>query len=81
MRLFCFPHAGGSSAAFHAWTAALPSWPAATEGCHSRSSTMPMCELLLPIIRADLTAFETYTFTEEPPLGCAITAMRGRWHG
>ena len=179
MRLFCFPHAGGSSAAFHGWAAALPEldvcaveypgrWMrlrerpftkvtllataiaddladllrdrhafvghsygalvafevarelrrrgrAATEHLIVSSARAPhllprpdpihalpdaqllshlarrygglpqslvddvdVLQLLVPIIRADLTAFETYTFTEEPPLRCALTAMRGR---
>jgi medium-chain acyl-[acyl-carrier-protein] hydrolase len=37
-----------------------------------------MVQLLVPILRADLTAFETYAFSDEPPLRCPITAIRGR---
>ena len=39
--------------------------------------------LLLPLLRADLTLVETYTYTPAPPLPCALTAsaVRGisRW--
>ena len=34
--------------------------------------------MVVPIIRADITAFETYTFRDEPPLPCPITALCGR---
>jgi surfactin synthase thioesterase subunit len=34
--------------------------------------------LALGILRADLEALETYTCEHEPPLPCAITALRGR---
>jgi medium-chain acyl-[acyl-carrier-protein] hydrolase len=37
-----------------------------------------MVQLMVPIIRADMTAFETYTFSAEPPLRSPITAMRGQ---
>lgn len=33
--------------------------------------------LLLPMLRADFTASETYEFTEGPPLTCPITALGG----
>ncbi len=33
--------------------------------------------LLLPSIRADFTAYESYRYQPEPPLGCPITAMGG----
>ncbi|MEV7909371.1 thioesterase II family protein [Streptomyces griseus] len=34
-------------------------------------------KLLLPMLRADFTASETYEFTEGPPLTCPITALGG----
>ncbi|MFD5556445.1 thioesterase II family protein [Streptomyces sp. NPDC127068] len=34
-------------------------------------------KLLLPILRADFTASETYAFTEGPPLTCPVTALGG----
>ncbi|MEU6485835.1 alpha/beta fold hydrolase [Streptomyces sp. NPDC046887] len=34
-------------------------------------------KLLLPMLRADFTASETYTHTERPPLTCPITALAG----
>jgi medium-chain acyl-[acyl-carrier-protein] hydrolase len=178
-RLFCFPHAGGGSAAFHPWVAAFPMFdvcaveypgrwtrvrePAftnlrqlvtsiadgldellvephvfvghsygalvayelarelrrrgiqATEHLFAASARaphllpwtepirrlpdpqfvaeldrrygrLPRCvlesvdvlQMVLRIIRADLTAFETYAFYDEPPLRCRITALRGR---
>ena len=179
LRLFCFPHAGGGAAVFHAWSAALPTldvcaleypgrWSRLAEApCASlrilassiaddladllqgryalfghsygaliafevarevrrrgrrlperlfvsaaRAPQLPrphdpiaalpdapfvaalacrygalppailaspeLLELLVPVIRADLTAFETYTFRQEAPLPCPITALRGR---
>ena len=33
--------------------------------------------LLVPIIRADFTISETYTYSDEPPLSCPITAFGG----
>lgn len=33
--------------------------------------------LLLPLLRADLTLVETYTYTPAPPLPCALTAFGG----
>ncbi|HSM56062.1 MAG TPA: alpha/beta fold hydrolase [Candidatus Sulfomarinibacteraceae bacterium] len=33
---------------------------------------------MLPVVRADLTLFETYAYEEGPPLRCAITALGGR---
>lgn len=36
-----------------------------------------LLQLLLPAIRADLTAYETYVYQAEPPLDCSITAFAG----
>ncbi len=36
-----------------------------------------LMELLLPILRADFEALETYIYVEEPPLECAIAAFGG----
>jgi medium-chain acyl-[acyl-carrier-protein] hydrolase len=36
-----------------------------------------LMELVLPKIRADFRAYETYTYCAEPPLGCGISAMGG----
>jgi medium-chain acyl-[acyl-carrier-protein] hydrolase len=36
-----------------------------------------LMNLLLPAIRADFTAYETYRYTAEEPLECPITAMGG----
>jgi medium-chain acyl-[acyl-carrier-protein] hydrolase len=33
--------------------------------------------VLLPTLRADFAAFESYTYTPEPPLPCAINAWGG----
>jgi medium-chain acyl-[acyl-carrier-protein] hydrolase len=33
--------------------------------------------LVLPIIRADLVAIDSYVYRDEPPLGCPITALGG----
>ncbi|MFC0435369.1 thioesterase II family protein [Kutzneria buriramensis] len=34
-------------------------------------------ELLLPLLRADLTLCETYTYRPEPPLPCPLTVLAG----
>lgn len=36
-----------------------------------------MLELMLPILRKDFQAYETYTYVPEPPLPCPITAFGG----
>ena len=36
-----------------------------------------LMQLFLPLLRADFTAYETYTCVEEPPLSCPITAFTG----
>jgi surfactin synthase thioesterase subunit len=36
-----------------------------------------LMDLMLPILRADLCADEGYRFGDWPPLGCAITVLRG----
>jgi medium-chain acyl-[acyl-carrier-protein] hydrolase len=36
-----------------------------------------LMQVLLPVLRADFTAHETYVFTEEPPLECPILAVTG----
>ena len=36
-----------------------------------------LMQLLLPILRADFAVLETYTYTNEPPLECPITAFGG----
>lgn len=36
-----------------------------------------LMEILLPILRADFTMSETYTYLPEPPLDCPITAFGG----
>jgi medium-chain acyl-[acyl-carrier-protein] hydrolase len=36
-----------------------------------------LMNLVLPAIRADFTAYETYRYSEEAPLDCPITAMGG----
>lgn len=36
-----------------------------------------LMQLLLPILRADFAAIETYVYTSEPPLACPITAIGG----
>ncbi|GAB4190473.1 MAG: hypothetical protein OHK0022_03290 [Roseiflexaceae bacterium] len=36
-----------------------------------------LLELLLPLIRADFAACETYEYTEEPPLDCPISVFGG----
>ena len=36
-----------------------------------------MVELLLPMLRADVSLYETYEFREQPPLDCPITAYGG----
>jgi medium-chain acyl-[acyl-carrier-protein] hydrolase len=37
-----------------------------------------LMELMLPCLRADLTAYETYEYTTDDPLVCPITAFGGR---
>jgi medium-chain acyl-[acyl-carrier-protein] hydrolase len=36
-----------------------------------------LMQLMLPVIRADFAALETYEYDEEPPLGCPLTAIGG----
>ncbi len=36
-----------------------------------------LMSLLLPLLRADFTAHETYKYTNEPPLDCPILALTG----
>jgi medium-chain acyl-[acyl-carrier-protein] hydrolase len=36
-----------------------------------------LVSLMLPILRADFTMYETYTYTAEEPLTCPITAFGG----
>jgi medium-chain acyl-[acyl-carrier-protein] hydrolase len=36
-----------------------------------------LLELLLPMLRADILASESYTYREQPPLTCAVTALCG----
>jgi medium-chain acyl-[acyl-carrier-protein] hydrolase len=36
-----------------------------------------MMRLMLPILRADFTLYETYTYTPEEPLACPVTAFGG----
>jgi surfactin synthase thioesterase subunit len=36
-----------------------------------------LLELLLPMLRGDVTALETYQYRERPPLACPITAYAG----
>lgn len=36
-----------------------------------------LMELMLPILRADFAICETYTFKDEPPLSCPISALGG----
>jgi medium-chain acyl-[acyl-carrier-protein] hydrolase len=36
-----------------------------------------LIQLLLPTLRADFAAAETYQYTEDVPLGCSITALGG----
>lgn len=36
-----------------------------------------LVNLMLPILRADFTVYETYTYTNEEPLACPITAFGG----
>jgi medium-chain acyl-[acyl-carrier-protein] hydrolase len=36
-----------------------------------------LLEMFLPLLRADFALAETYSWTAEPPLGCAITALGG----
>jgi medium-chain acyl-[acyl-carrier-protein] hydrolase len=34
-------------------------------------------ELMLPMLRADFTLCDTFSYEEEPPLDCPITALGG----
>jgi len=36
-----------------------------------------LMQLLIPILRADFAVFETYVYTQEPPLECPITVFGG----
>lgn len=36
-----------------------------------------LMQLMLPVVRADFAALETYEYVAEPPLGCPITALGG----
>lgn len=36
-----------------------------------------LVDLMLPILRADFTVYETYTYTREEPLACPITVFGG----
>jgi medium-chain acyl-[acyl-carrier-protein] hydrolase len=36
-----------------------------------------LMELMLPLLRADFSVCDTYTYTDEPPLDCPITAFGG----
>lgn len=55
------------------------------DAVHARYSGIPtavsdepeLMQLFLPLLRADFTAYETYTCTEERPLSCPITAFTG----
>jgi len=40
-------------------------------------SSPELCEIFLPILRADFTACETYQYRPGPPLSCPITALGG----
>jgi medium-chain acyl-[acyl-carrier-protein] hydrolase len=40
-----------------------------------------LMELMLPILRADFTITETYTYTDAPPLDCPISAFGGLQDG
>jgi len=40
-----------------------------------------LLELMLPCLRADFTAFETYEYRAQPPLECAISAFGGDQDG
>lgn len=37
-----------------------------------------LLDLLLPALRADFAVWETYRYTDEPPLACPLTAVGGR---
>jgi|SRR5580704_1612097 medium-chain acyl-[acyl-carrier-protein] hydrolase len=36
-----------------------------------------LMEIVLPLLRADFALYETYVYSNEPPLGCPISAFRG----
>jgi medium-chain acyl-[acyl-carrier-protein] hydrolase len=36
-----------------------------------------LMDLMLPVLRADLSVCDTYEYTEEAPLACPITALGG----
>jgi medium-chain acyl-[acyl-carrier-protein] hydrolase len=36
-----------------------------------------LMQVMLPILRADFTLYETYSYKEEPPLACTISAFAG----
>jgi medium-chain acyl-[acyl-carrier-protein] hydrolase len=36
-----------------------------------------LMRMMMPLLRADFSVCETYTYTEEPPLACPITALGG----
>jgi medium-chain acyl-[acyl-carrier-protein] hydrolase len=38
---------------------------------------MDLMQLMLPVLRADFAAYETYAYSPEPPLGCVITCFGG----
>ena len=40
-----------------------------------------LLEILLPILQADVTIFETYRYLEEPPLSCPMSAFGGTEDG
>lgn len=44
---------------------------------HEILENQEMLELVLPVLRKDFQAYETYTYTPEPPLACPITAFGG----
>lgn len=38
---------------------------------------MEMMQLMLPVLRADMTIYDTYVYANEPPLDCPISAFGG----
>ncbi len=36
-----------------------------------------LMQMMLPILRADLAAYETYVYSNEPPLSCFISSFGG----